>query len=297
MPVQLMRRAERSEGGLRSAARRLPLRESGATVAERKAAGRGARCTGVIQSKTLVELFSRSGDMWCYPGKRRLACPLGVVLFCLVSGTAWAAQRAARPNVVLLVLDNIGYGDLGCYGNRFIMTPHMNRLAAEGVRCTDFYIASPSCMPSRGAFLTGRHPVRNGLNQQLIDDLKQIGLSQEELIIPRCLKQAGYVSGCFGKWNIGFRAGSRPTERGFDEYFGNASGNCDYYTHIYRGRNDLFRNTEPADVEGYTTFLYADAACDFIRRSRGKPFFCYTYLLRNLYLPYLVPLEISQLSL
>jgi len=185
------------------------------------------------------------------------------------------AASPKRPNVVMFVLDNIGYGDLGCYGNRSIMTPHINRLAAEGVRCTDFYVASPSCMPSRGALLTGRHPVRNGLNEQLIDDLKQIGLPQNEVIIPRYLKQAGYVSGCFGKWNIGFLPGSRPTDRGFDEYFGNASGNCDYYTHVYRGRNDLFRDTEPVHIQGYTTTLYAKAACDFIRRNRAKPFFCY----------------------
>ena len=72
-----------------------------------------------------------------------------------------------KPNVVLILVDNIGYGDWGCYGNRQIMTPRINRLAAQGVRCTDFYIASPSCMPSRGALLTGRHPVRNGLNEQI----------------------------------------------------------------------------------------------------------------------------------
>ncbi|HID22347.1 MAG TPA: hypothetical protein EYP14_08090 [Planctomycetaceae bacterium] len=185
------------------------------------------------------------------------------------------AARSDKPRIVLFFLDNIGYGDLGCYGNRAVMTPNINRLAAEGVLCTDFYIGSPSCMPSRGALLTGRHPVRNGLNQQLIDDLKQVGLPRDEIILPRYLKAAGYVSGCFGKWNIGFLPGSRPTERGFEEYFGNASGNCDYDTHLYRGRNDLFRGTQPVTVKGYTTFLYADAACDFIRRNKERPFFCY----------------------
>lgn len=177
----------------------------------------------------------------------------------------------------MMFLDNIGYGDLGCYGNDQIKTPRIDRLAAEGVRCTDFYIASPSCMPSRGALLTGRHPLRNGLNEQLwkIDELEQIGLSQSEVILPRYLSRAAYASGCFGKWNLGFAPGSRPTDRGFNEYLGNISGNCDYYTYIYRGRNDLYRNTEPAKAEGYSTFVFADAACRFIERNKDRPFLCY----------------------
>jgi arylsulfatase A-like enzyme len=176
-----------------------------------------------------------------------------------------------------MLFDNIGYGDLGCYGNRLVQTPRIDRLAAEGVRCTDFYIASPSCMPSRGGLLTGRHPLRNGLNEQIwrIDEREQTGLPLREIILPRYLRQAGYVSACFGKWNLGFAPGSRPTDRGFDEYFGNISGNCDYYTYVYRGRNDLYRNTEPAQAEGYSTYVFADAACDFIERHQDRPFFCY----------------------
>jgi arylsulfatase A-like enzyme len=182
-----------------------------------------------------------------------------------------------RPNIVLMLFDNVGYGDLGCYGNRLAQTPRIDRLAAEGVRCTDFYIASPSCMPSRGALLTGRHPLRTGLNEQVwkIDELEQIGLPQNEVILPRYLAQAGYASGCFGKWNLGFAPGSRPTERGFDEYFGNISGNCDYYTYIYNGRNDLYRNTEPVQAKGYSTFVFAEEACRFIERNKNRPFFCY----------------------
>jgi arylsulfatase A len=183
----------------------------------------------------------------------------------------------APPNIVLILVDNVGYGDLGCYGNTEVKTPHIDRLAAQGVRCTDFYVGSPSCMPSRGALLTGRHPLRNGLNQQFWkgDDLKQAVLPESERLLPQLLKPQGYASGCFGKWNLGFAPGSRPTERGFDEYFGHASGNIDYYTHIYNGRNDLFRGTEAVTVEGYSTDLFADAACDFIRRHASGPFFAY----------------------
>jgi arylsulfatase A len=188
-----------------------------------------------------------------------------------------SADMDDKPNIVLMFLDNIGYGDLGCYDNRDMKTPRMDRLAAEGVRCTDFYIASPSCMPSRGALLTGRHPLRNGLNEQIwrIDSCEQIGLPHREMLLPRYLAGAGYVSGCFGKWNIGFALGSRPTDRGFDEYFGNISGNCDYYTYIYNGRHDLYRNTEPAEADGYSTDVFADAACRFIERNKDRPFFCY----------------------
>jgi len=186
-------------------------------------------------------------------------------------------SSAGKPNIVLIFVDNIGYGDLGCYGNKIVKTPRIDRFAREGVRCTDFYIGSPSCMPSRGALLTGRHGIRNGLNEQLWkkDELEQVALPHSEKILPRYLSDAGYVSGCFGKWNLGFIEGSRPTDRGFDEYFGNISGNCDYYTYIYNGRNDLYRNTEPAKADGYSTYVFADAACDFIERNKDKPFFCY----------------------
>ncbi|MFZ5829670.1 MAG: sulfatase-like hydrolase/transferase [Planctomycetota bacterium] len=201
-----------------------------------------------------------------------------------LSSTAVAAARGAGspPNVVLILIDNVGYGDLGCYGNREVITPHMDRLAREGVRATDFYIPSPSCMPSRGALLTGRHPVRNGLNEQIwrIPSTEQIGLPHREVLLPQLLKPAGYATGCFGKWNIGFAPGSRPTERGFDEYLGNASGNMDYYTHIYEGKNDLYRSTpdgriEEAHVPGYATDILADAAREFIRRNAERPFFAY----------------------
>ncbi|MHC4178819.1 MAG: sulfatase-like hydrolase/transferase [Planctomycetota bacterium] len=180
-------------------------------------------------------------------------------------------------NVVLMLIDNVGYGDLGCYGNKSIKTPEIDRLARQGVRCTDFYIGSPSCMPSRGALLTGRHPVRNGLNVQLwkTPSTEQIGLPHRELLLPQLLRPQGYRTACFGKWNIGFARGSRPTERGFDEFFGHASGNMDYYTHIYAGQNDLYRGTEQIEAEGYSTDLFAEAACEFIRRNARRPFFAY----------------------
>jgi arylsulfatase A-like enzyme len=101
------------------------------------------------------------------------------------------------------------------------------------------------------------------------------GLNPAEVLIPQVLSPAGYATACFGKWNIGFAPGSRPTERGFGEFFGHASGNIDYYTHNYTGTHDLFRGIEEARVEGYSTDLFADAAIDFIRRHRERSWFVY----------------------
>jgi arylsulfatase A len=196
----------------------------------------------------------------------------------VLSADCSQAADPARPNILLILLDNVGYGDLGCYGNRNTKTPHMDALASEGVRCTDFYIASPSCSPSRGALLTGRHPVRNGLNYQLTAGEKNgtEGLPESEKVIPQYLKPSGYATGAFGKWNIGFRPGIRPTERGFDEFLGHMSGNIHYYKYLYHGWNDLRLGTEPIDRRGqYSTDLFADSAIDFIRRHHERPWFAY----------------------
>ncbi|MFT4587621.1 MAG: arylsulfatase A [Candidatus Binatia bacterium] len=200
----------------------------------------------------------------------------GFLALAISLGCVWSSA-AARPNFVLIYIDNVGYGDIGCYGNPVVRTPHIDQLAREGVRCTDFYIVTSSCTPSRGALLTGRYPLRNGLTHQLGRDENWtgIGLPHSEKILPQYLKQAGYTTACFGKWNIGFAKGSRPTERGFDEFLGCRSGNIDFYTHVYNGQEDMYRGTEPIDIEGYSTDLFADAACDFIRRNREKPFFAY----------------------
>lgn len=182
-----------------------------------------------------------------------------------------------RPNILLIYVDNVGYGDLGCYGNRAVKTPRIDQLAREGARCTGFYVVTTSCTPSRGALLTGRYPLRNGLVHQLAtnENWVGIGLPHRERIIPRYLQAAGYATACFGKWNIGFAPGSRPTERGFDEFLGFQSGNIGYYEHLYNGEYDMFRGTEPYRIEGYSTDLFADATIDFIRRHADRPWFVY----------------------
>lgn len=202
-----------------------------------------------------------------------LASP--VALF--AAGARPKGPDRAPPNILLIYVDNVGYADLGCYGNAEVKTPRIDQLARDGVRCTDFYVVTSSCTPSRGAILTGRYPARNGLVHQLAstENWTGIGLPQRERIIPQYLKDAGYATACFGKWNIGFAPGSRPTERGFDEFLGFRSGNIGYYEHLYNYEYDMFRGTERHKVEGYSTDIFADAASEFIRRHAGKPWFVY----------------------
>lgn len=202
------------------------------------------------------------------------------VLFSLVwpfVSTGSEPANVTPPNVVLIFVDNVGYGDFGCYGNRNVKTPNIDRFAAQGVRCTDFYIASPSCSPSRGAILTGRHPERTGLNFQLsqAQNVSGIGLRLSERTLPQYLKPLKYATAAFGKWNIGFAPGARPTDRGFDVFFGHASGNIGYFSHLYNYRNDMRRGTEEVKVKGYSTDLFAQAAIDFIERHAKTPFFVY----------------------
>ena len=186
-----------------------------------------------------------------------------------------------RTNVLIITADNLGYGDLRCYNPESkILTPRLDEFAASGVRLTDFYTASPTCTVSRACLLTGRVADRHGLTNQLpgIEGNYGPGLDQAEILIPQVMKTAGYATGCFGKWNIGFAAGSRPTERGFDEFLGHASGNIDYYHHVYDGKHDLFKGIGEFHADGqYSTDLFADAAIDFIGRKSNtdRPWFCY----------------------
>lgn len=193
--------------------------------------------------------------------------------------SAQTVQQSVRPNIVFIYADNLGYGDLGCYGNTDIKTPRIDQLAKEGSRCTDFYVVASTCTVSRGAVLTGRHPLRNGLTHQLgaEENWHGVGLPHRERIMPQYLKEAGYSTACFGKWNIGFAQGSRPTERGFDEFLGFRSGNINYFTHTYHGEYDMFQGIRPHRVEGYSGEIFANAASEYIKRQAksGKPFFVY----------------------
>jgi arylsulfatase A-like enzyme len=224
---------------------------------------------------------------------KKLPARCGGVLFILAAfasaaGPAFAAAPPRPPNILLVTCDNLGYRDLGVQGHLEIRTPSIDRFATQGVRLTALY-AEATCTVSRAALLTGRYPQRNQLNIQLLAEPSKrpaadlarwgnlgIGLRHTEKILPEYLKKTGYVTGAFGKWNLGFAPGSRPTERGFDEFLGIASGNANYYHYTYGRRPDLFQGTEPINREGhYSSDLFADSAIAFIRKNAAKPFFVY----------------------
>ncbi|MHC4433342.1 MAG: sulfatase-like hydrolase/transferase, partial [Planctomycetota bacterium] len=162
------------------------------------------------------------------------------------------------PNIVLIVSDDQGYNDLGCYGGREIKTPNLDKLASEGVRLTSFYVTWPACTPSRGSLFTGRYPQRNGTYDMFRNDLVDHdyrygpdeyavswemigGMDTREVLIPRLLKQTGYVSGIFGKWDLGQLHRFLPLERGFDEFYGFTNTGIDYWTHERYGVPSMYR--------------------------------------------------------
>ncbi len=183
-----------------------------------------------------------------------------------------------RPNVVLILADDLGYGDLSCYGQTAYRTPAIDRLAQEGVRATDFYVPVPYCAPSRGALLTGRHPFRNGLTRNphpYIHD--EIGLNPEEVTLGEVFRQAGYATTCIGKWHLGHTAKFHPLNQGFDEYYGILYSNDMIPVQVWENRTVV---ENPAE-QTLLTRRYTERAADFIQRNRDQPFF--------LYLPHAMP--------
>jgi len=198
------------------------------------------------------------------------------------------------PNIVLIVSDDQGYNDLGCYGGTEIKTPNLDRLAAGGTRLRSFYVTWPACTPSRGSLLTGRYPQRNGTYDMFRNDLVDHdylypkeeyavswemvgGMDTREVLIPRVLKKAGYVSGIFGKWDLGRLRRFLPLQRGFDEFYGYTNTGIDYWTHERYGIPSMYRGNEPTteDKGTYATDLFRREALRFIEKHKDRPFFCY----------------------
>jgi arylsulfatase A-like enzyme len=189
---------------------------------------------------------------------------------------------ATRPNVLYIMADDLGWGDLSCYGRPDYRTPNLDRLASEGVRFTQGYSAAPVCTPTRCAFVTGRYPARTpvGLEEplswhrSLVEQQRDPGLAPEHPTVASLLKAAGYRTALVGKWHLGYLPTYSPIKSGFEEFFGIMSGGADYFTHKdARGDADLFEAEVPVERVGYITDLLTKRAVEFLRRRHDAPFF------------------------
>lgn len=205
---------------------------------------------------------------------------------------AFAQRVSRRPNIVLLLADDLGWGDLSSYGAPDVRTPHIDSLGRTGVRFTAFYDNGPECSPTRCSLMTGRYQQRVGGMECALglhdvgryDDAiwlqkrGELGLPVSETSMPRILKAHGYDTGMFGKWHLGYPEKFWPNRHGFDEFFGFLGGAVDYFTHEEPeegGRAYFYHNTTKIEVRGYTTDLFTERAIDWLKTRSRNPFFLY----------------------
>lgn len=184
-----------------------------------------------------------------------------------------SAPRTARPNIIVIFADDMGYNDVGCYGAPRIKTPHLDRMAAEGVRFTDFYSAAPVCTPSRGALLTGCYPQRCGMAEvrHVIFPKDTYGIHDDEITMAEMLRDAGYATACIGKWHLGHEPQFLPTRHGFDSFFGAPYSNDMVPFYLLRDETII---EETVDQDQLTR-RYTEEAVRIIERDRDRPFFLY----------------------
>lgn len=202
------------------------------------------------------------------PRRALVSCAIGLALHVLASAQGQESASPARPNVVIFLADDLGYGDIGVHGCRDIPTPSIDSIAREGVRCTSGYVTSPRCAPSRCALLTGRYPQRFGCELDA-----ERGLPPEETTLPQLLGPAGYATGLVGKWHLGKADEDHPNARGFAEFFGFLGGLNPYLPRTDEFVPKIFRNHEPAQVKGYLTDALGREALAFVERHAKEPFF------------------------
>lgn len=214
------------------------------------------------------------------------------ILTALVCVAAWSSPLWGQkpPNLVLILADDLGYGDLGCYGHPRAKTPVLDQLAREGVRFTQHYANGPECSPTRTALLTGRYQQRSkGLECAIgtgnvgrydeaiaLAERRQLGLPARQSVLPQRLREQGYRCGIFGKWHLGYEPQFNPMNHGWDAFFGYLGGNVHYFNHRETSPlHVLFRGRLPVYRDGYMSDIITTDAIEFIQASQSRPFFCY----------------------
>lgn len=224
-------------------------------------------------------------------------------IYLLLSILCCSSAIARDPNFIIIFTDDQGYGDLGCFGSKTIKTPHLDQLAAEGLKLTDFHVPSPVCSPSRAGLLTGCYPKRVGMHRHVVFPKNTYGLHPDELTIADHLKANGYATACVGKWHLGHVPQTLPTANGFDSYFGipysndmshpdnkgkprmsqdESWKNQDKFSPLWK--TPLMRGKKIIEVpvnQRTITRRYTDEAINFVTKNKDKPFF--------LYLPHSMP--------
>ena len=191
---------------------------------------------------------------------------------------------AKPPNILVILADDLGYNDLGVHGGKVVPTPHLDALAASGVRCTNGYVSAPICAPSRAGFVTGRYQTHFGFEHNpRVGDETKLGLPPAQRTLADHLRGAGYATGLVGKWHLGFSTAYVPQARGFDDYFGFLVAMHNFILHrdaqprfeAAYSRNMIYRGRDLQKNDGYTTDLFTDEAMAFMARHPDQPWFLY----------------------
>lgn len=203
----------------------------------------------------------------------------GLLAACLLALSGSATFAADRPDIVVILADDLGYGDLGCYGADDMRTPHIDRLVASGMKFTEFYANCPVCSPTRAALLAGLYPDMAGVPGVIRTHAENSWgwLSPDAVLLPQVLSTAGYRSAIIGKWHLGLERPNTPLDRGFDHFHGFLGDMMDdYYNHRRHGINYMRLNRKQIDPDGHATDLFSDWAAQFIHDAdREQPFFMY----------------------
>ena len=237
-----------------------------------------------------TSIMGRTPSTYCKSAPRKYCSTFILTVLFAIAVPSWAAER---PNVVLILADDLGRHDCGFMGGTEIQTPHLDRLARGGTILDSFYV-QPVCSPTRAALMTGRYPMRHGLQVGVVRPWAQYGLPLEETTLAQRLKDAGYATAIVGKWHLGhFRPEYLPTRRGFDYQYGHYNGSIDYFTHERDGGFDWHENDKVSRDEGYSTQLLGDAAAKFVAANAGQtPFFLYVPF-NAVHAPHQAPKNIS----